>query len=228
MEAAELEQLRVFIARQQAQLDQLQQQVQQQLVHQAQARQASPVSQDLSELRSIVDTRVMEKIPIFDGNEAHFAEWQFTFEATCGLQPEVSLKNKVVYYLLVASCRGRAQVLVRGVPKHAGLVVWRQMVHEVVVPPWPRIHKAASTTHLSCRKIRPLSSLSRSRRAATRDQTDITGLIGTSSGTASIGTGRASARTLRKHLGFPCSRLDGEGVALPVEVAATIFQGASP
>ena len=81
----DLEQLRVFIARQQAQLDQLQQQVQQQQIHQAQARQASAVGQDLSELRSIVDTRVMEKIPIFDGNEAHFAEWRFTFEATCGL-----------------------------------------------------------------------------------------------------------------------------------------------
>ena len=40
-------------------------------------------------------------------------------------QPEASLKNKAV---LVASCRGRAQVLVRGVPKHAGLVAWRQMV----------------------------------------------------------------------------------------------------
>ena len=33
-----------------------------------------------------------------------------------------------MYYLLVASCRGRAQVLVREVPKHAGLVAWRQMV----------------------------------------------------------------------------------------------------
>ena len=116
-------------------------------------RQLSLVGQDLSELRSIVDTRVMEKIPISDDNEAHFAEWRFTFEATCGLlgleevlrqsilsthdeaslqvfaqQPDVSLKNKAVYYLLVASCRGRAQVLVRGVPKHAGLVAWRQMV----------------------------------------------------------------------------------------------------
>ena len=115
----DLEQLRVFNARQQAQLDQLQQQVQQQQVHQAQARQASPVGQDLSELRSIVDTRVMEKIPIFDVKETHFAEWRFTFEATCGLlgleevlrqavlsthdeaslsvfaqQPGVSLKNK--------------------------------------------------------------------------------------------------------------------------------------
>ena len=120
MEGTELEQMRVFIARQQAQLDQLQ-----------------PVGQDLSELRSIVDTRVMEKIPIIDGNDAHFAEWRFTFEATCGLlgleevlrqsilsthdeaslnafaqQPDVSLKNKAVYHLLVASCRGRAQVLV--------------------------------------------------------------------------------------------------------------------
>ena len=40
---------------------------------------------NLSELRSIVDTRVMEKNPIFDGNEANFAVWRFTFEATFGL-----------------------------------------------------------------------------------------------------------------------------------------------
>ena len=150
---AEMEQMRAFVSRQQAQLDQLQHQLQQQQVHQAQARQASSVGQDLSELRSIVDTRAMEKIPIFDGNEANFAEWRFTFEATCGLlgleevlrqsvlsthdeaslnvyaqQQDVSLKNKAVYYLLVPSCRGRAQVLVRGVPKHAGLMAWRQMV----------------------------------------------------------------------------------------------------
>ena len=59
----DLEQLRVFIVCQQAQLDQVQQQVQQQQVHQALARQASPVGQDLSELRFIVDTRVMEKDP---------------------------------------------------------------------------------------------------------------------------------------------------------------------
>ena len=148
-----MEQMRSFVARQQAQLDQLQQQLQQQQVQQAKARQASPVGRDLSELRCIVDTRVMEKIPIFDGNEANFAEWRFTFEATCGLlgleevlrqsvlathdeasinvyaqQPDVSLKKKAVYYLLVASCRGRAQVLVRGVPKHAGLMAWRQTV----------------------------------------------------------------------------------------------------
>ena len=80
-----MEQMRAFIARQQAQLDQLQHQLQQQQAQQAQARQAFPVGQDLSELRSIVDTRVMEKIPIFDGNEAHIAEWRFTFEATYGL-----------------------------------------------------------------------------------------------------------------------------------------------
>ena len=100
----------------------------------------SLVGQDLNELRYIVDTRVMEKILIFDGNEAHFAMWRFTFEATCGLlgleqvlrqsvlsthddaslnvfaqQAEVSLKNKAVYYLLVVSCQGQVQVLVRGV-----------------------------------------------------------------------------------------------------------------
>ena len=43
-------------------------------------------------------------------------------------QPDVSLKNKAVYCLLVASCTGRAQVLVREVPPHAGLVAWRQVV----------------------------------------------------------------------------------------------------
>ena len=148
-----MEQMRAFVARQQAQLEQLQHQLQQQQVQQAQVRQLSPVGQDLSELSSIVDTRVMEKIPIFDGSEANFAEWRFTFEATCGLlgleevlrqsvlsthdetslnfyaqQQDVSMKNKAVYCLLVASCRGRAPVLVRGVPKHAGLMAWRQMV----------------------------------------------------------------------------------------------------
>ena len=43
-------------------------------------------------------------------------------------QPDVSLKNKAVCCLLVASCRGRAQVLLLEVPQHAGLVAWRQMV----------------------------------------------------------------------------------------------------
>ena len=105
-------------------------------VHHAHARQESPVGQDLSELRSIVDTRVMEKIPIFDGNEVHFAEWRFTFEATCGLlgleevlrqsvlpthdeaslnvfaqQPEVSLKNKAVYYLLLRRAEAERRFL---------------------------------------------------------------------------------------------------------------------
>ena len=73
-----MEQMHALIARQQGQLDQLQHQLQRQQAQQAQARQASPVGQDLSELRSIVDTRVMEKTPIIDGNEAHFAEWRFT------------------------------------------------------------------------------------------------------------------------------------------------------
>ena len=82
MEGTELEQMRVFIARQEARLDQLQQQLQQQQAHQARARQASAVGQDLSELGSIVHTRVMEKIPIFDGTEAHFVAWRFTFEVT--------------------------------------------------------------------------------------------------------------------------------------------------
>ena len=44
-----MERMRAFIARQQAQLDQLQHQMQQQQAQQAQARQASPVGQDLSE-----------------------------------------------------------------------------------------------------------------------------------------------------------------------------------
>ena len=31
-----------------------------------------------------MDTRVMEKIPIYDGEEAHFSVWRSIFEATCG------------------------------------------------------------------------------------------------------------------------------------------------
>ena len=37
------------------------------------------------------------------------------------------LMNKAVYYLLVASCRGRALTLVRGVERHAGLLAWRRL-----------------------------------------------------------------------------------------------------
>ena len=63
------------------------------------------------------------------------------------------------------------------------------------------------------------------------DQTDNTGLRGTSSGTASIGTGRASVSggsSALDALELPSSRPDGEGGALSTEVIATIFQGASP
>ena len=43
------------------------------------------VGEDLRELRGIVDTKIMEKVPTFDGQENHFAEWRFAFEAACGL-----------------------------------------------------------------------------------------------------------------------------------------------
>ena len=141
MEGTELEQLRVFIARQQAQLDQLQQQVQQQQVHQAQARQESPVGQDLSEL---------EKIPIFDGNEAHFAEcggspsrqradsqvWKRCWDSR-SCRPTTkqastfslnSLRSPWRTRLCTISWLRRAEAERRGLPKHAGLVAWRQMV----------------------------------------------------------------------------------------------------
>ena len=43
-------------------------------------------------------------------------------------EPDVAWTNEAVHFLLVASCRGRAQVLVRGVLKHAGLMAWRQII----------------------------------------------------------------------------------------------------
>ena len=115
----EVEQLRQQVALQAQQLAAMQQAMQQATATRA------PIPQDLAELRSIIDTRVMEKVPTFDGTDGHFTEWRFAFEATCGLlgledvmiqsaesnmddtslnsyasgATEVALKNKAVYFL---------------------------------------------------------------------------------------------------------------------------------
>ena len=96
--------MRAFNARQQAPLDQLQNQLQQQQAKKAQARQTSTVGQDHSALDSDVDTRVMDKMGISDGNEAHFAEERFTMNATCGL---LGLEEVSVH--LVDSRKGKPQ-----------------------------------------------------------------------------------------------------------------------
>ena len=73
-----------------------------------------------------MDICVIEKIPVFDGNKTlsggslsrqlvGFWVWKkFHDEESLGIfaqQLDVSLKNKVVYYPLVASCRGRRMFL---------------------------------------------------------------------------------------------------------------------
>ena len=44
-----------------------------------------PTVAETDELRSIIDTRVLEKVSQFDASDRLFAEWRFSFEASCGL-----------------------------------------------------------------------------------------------------------------------------------------------
>ena len=88
MSAEELAAVRAIVEQQQAQIQQLVAAAQEQ-----HARAASPpprpVGVDAEELKSIIDTRILERVNTFDGLD-NFAEWRFGFEATCGQCPFVS------------------------------------------------------------------------------------------------------------------------------------------
>ena len=140
--AQEVAQLRQLVEAQSRQIDQL--------VQQATRPQRGSDEQD--QLRSTIDTRVLEKVQSFDGTDAKFTEWRFSFEASCcllglenammvasshadeeGIQlvdmsDDVRIRSKALYYLLVSVCKGKAQVLIRGAERHNGLLAWHRMV----------------------------------------------------------------------------------------------------
>ena len=99
-----------------------------------------------------VDPRVMNKCPTFSGCDTEWSEWSFIFESVAAMAnlepvmesaftvsaekpiaevtPEVKLRAKQLYYLLVNTVRGKALTLVRSAEKHHGIAAWRRIKSE--------------------------------------------------------------------------------------------------
>ena len=113
---------------------------------------ATQVSAD-KKLESIIDTRIIGKIGSFSGNDEDWKHWCFVFESTVGLvdlegvifesenteevdlmflnqTPEVQLRMKALYHLLVATTRGRALTILQMVPRNNGAIGWKRLKAE--------------------------------------------------------------------------------------------------
>eukprot|EP00972_Heterocapsa_arctica_P079380 11699652-Heterocapsa_arctica.AAC.1 len=92
------------------------------------------------------------KPPTFDGNEKHWPDFRFKFEAVLSLiglrellnlaaawpghitveecSPQVLTKSHLLYLILLQTCSGKALAILRLVKDNHGLDVWRVLVHE--------------------------------------------------------------------------------------------------
>ena len=113
-------------------------------------------TEEMSELRSVVDVRMLDKLEHFDGQDAHWESWLTGFEALTGLiglnelmeisgqtsvtmadtqlaqlgGDEVRLKAKALWYLLTQACRGKARNLVKKAEKFNGAHAWKILLDE--------------------------------------------------------------------------------------------------
>ena len=107
-------------------------------------------SDDLRELKSVIDIKLLEKLEVFSGNDAHWESWLAGFEALTGLigldeimtigsqrtitaaecalnalgGDDVRLKAKALWYLLTSACRGKARNIVKQAEKFNGISDW--------------------------------------------------------------------------------------------------------
>jgi hypothetical protein len=107
----------------------------------------------LDEIKSIVNPRILEKCPMFDGSNEKWMEWSFVFHSVAGLigletsmegaltvaesdmdfdsmETDHQARSKVLWYLLVNCCRGKALTIIRGGENRNGLLAWRRMHSE--------------------------------------------------------------------------------------------------
>ena len=101
------------------------------------SRPVSSATDEMVELRSVIDVKMLDRLESFDGQDAHWENWLTGFEALTGLiglntvmdvasQPgitaqecllnalggdDVRLKAKALWYLLTQACRGKSQKL---------------------------------------------------------------------------------------------------------------------
>jgi hypothetical protein len=106
-----------------------------------------PIGTADKKLESIIDTRIVNKIGSFSGNDEDWKAWCLVFESTVGLvdlegvmlgaetndEPnldfnmqtdELKLRMKALYHLLVATTRGRALTIMQMVPRNNGAIGW--------------------------------------------------------------------------------------------------------
>ena len=96
-----------------------------------------------------MDTKLLSKVPTWNGDEDLWFEWSFAFRAYCvvsglissedlegaagsnislplaGQSPEGRVRSGTLYYLLVLLCSGKAQVILRSVEVGNGVEGWR-------------------------------------------------------------------------------------------------------
>ena len=99
---------------------------------------------DLAELRSVVDVRILEKLQSFDGSDSKWENWLIGFEATAGLigldeimavasapgtsyldcrlenlgGDDVRVKAKALWYILIQHCQGKPPAAYRNAFRH--------------------------------------------------------------------------------------------------------------
>ncbi len=114
----------------------------------------TPTSAAREEIRSLVDPKLLEKTPNFDGQDREFGQWSFVFSSAAGLlgleeamaaahaaplETDVALAEmndqsrsyaKVLWYLLINCVRGKALNIIQGVERMDGLLAWRKLLAE--------------------------------------------------------------------------------------------------
>jgi hypothetical protein len=117
---------------------------------------SSSATDEMVELRSVIDVKMLDRLESFDGQDAHWENWLTGFEALTGLiglntvmvvasQPgitaqecllnalggdDVRLKAKALWYLLTQACRGKARNLVKKSEKFNGVHAWKILFDE--------------------------------------------------------------------------------------------------
>ena len=121
--------------------------------HQSSRQSADPKQSD--EFRALVDPKVLEKLPNFNGSGKDFLDWETVFAsvvALIGVDDEMKSavaaaadddcrlanlggddnvrKAKALWYMLIQTCRGKALRIVSKGEQSNGLLAWRRLMNE--------------------------------------------------------------------------------------------------
>ena len=114
-------------------------------------RQSAARTDEMAQLRSIVDVKLLEKLEVFSGADTAWDSWLTGFEALTGLigldevmsiassgyvslegcrltalgADDARLKAKALRHLLTQACRGKARNLVKQAEKFNGAQAWK-------------------------------------------------------------------------------------------------------